>query len=101
MLHIEYYKDGTPCECDKMERDYYCQNEDGVQTIARESPIINGHHHGIERLYYMSGVLSDETPYVNGKWRGIERQYSSSGVLTAEFLWLDDIILSRPAENFH
>jgi len=62
MIHTEYYKDGTPCECDEMQR---FRNDSG--DISGETPCVNGKKHGIEKQYYSSGALEWETPYVNGK----------------------------------
>ena len=96
MIHTEYYKDGTPCECDEIKRGHYASG-----TLWYEAPYVNGKHHGITKEYYKSGDLEWETPYVKGKWHGIEKRYTGHGILKKEFLWLNDNMLSRPAENFH
>ena len=56
-MHKEYYKDGTPCECDEMKRVYFVS-----EALRSETPYVNGKKHGNERCYYRSGALEKETP---------------------------------------
>ena len=79
MLHTEYYKDGTPCECDEMHRVDFASG-----ALWQEIPYVNGERHGSIREYFESGALSWVAPYVNGKEHGIEKGYYKSGVLASE-----------------
>ena len=94
MLHIEYYKDGTPCECDEMKRFYY---ESGI--LEWETPYVNGKVHGTERVYNGSGTLQSMIPYVNDRKHGMQKQFLS-GALCDETLWIKGFYSNHPAENF-
>ena len=98
MTHTEYYKDGTPCECDEMKRFYNCF----VGDATWETPYINGCRNGIEKYYYDSGALRGIIPYVNDKRHGIQKRYYESGALCNETLWIDGrcFCLHCSAENF-
>jgi hypothetical protein len=95
MIHTEYYKDGTPCECDKMVRF-------SIDYVTWETPYINGKRNGTERAYYDydSGNLRSMIPYINGKRHGIGKRYLESGLLEKEDLWIRNISYNRPMENF-
>ena len=123
MIHTEYYKDGTPCECGIKKR-YFGYYASGA--LAWEVPYVNGKKHGLEKEYYESGALAWEVPYVNGKkngvykeyyesgalkWEipyvndkrhGMQKRYYESGALCDEFLWIDGccVCLHCSAENF-
>ena len=77
MLHTEYYKDGTPCECDEMHRDYYFPSG----SVWTEIPYVNGKKHGTIKYYYETGGLSSEVPYENDRVHGITKWYYKTGVL--------------------
>lgn len=121
MIHTEYYKDGTPCECDEMRRLTYF----GAKELFRETPYINGRRnglrreyypsggfrcktpyadgkiHGREKMYYPSGALEQETPYVNGQEHGIQKVYYENGLLRYEELWTNGNFRNHhPVENF-
>ena len=85
MIHTEYYKDGSPCECDEMHREYY-------RALISETPYVNGEKHGKAKGYYASGALKYVIPYINGKIHGIEKQY----FLLNAFLYLLDLLLHFP-----
>jgi antitoxin component YwqK of YwqJK toxin-antitoxin module len=93
MIHTEYYKDGSPCECDEMHREYY-------EALISETPYVNGKKHGKAKGYYASGALKYVIPYINGKIHGIEKQYFESGVLKYEYLRATGGTWYRPKENF-
>ena len=78
-MHEEYYKDGTPCECDEMKRVYFVS-----EALRSETPYVNGKRHGLDKEYFESGVLSWVVPYVNGREHGIEKSYYKSGALKSE-----------------
>jgi len=63
---IEQYLDGTPCECDRMEREY---TEEG--KLLMECPIIKGRSNGMSRVYYESGAIYQETPIVKDRAHGV------------------------------
>jgi antitoxin component YwqK of YwqJK toxin-antitoxin module len=69
-MHIEYYKDGTLCICDEM-----------------------------ERTYYDSGALESEIPRIKNKICSAERWYHESGALDWENPW-PALPAHRPMENF-
>jgi hypothetical protein len=97
MIHTEYYKDGTTCECDEMKRFYNCT----IVGATLETPYINGKANGIEKLYfYDSGALWSTTPHVNNKRHGIQKRYYESGLLEKEDLCIRNISYNRPMENF-
>ena len=118
MLHTEYYKDGTPCECEYMEREHYYST-----ALQSEIPYINGKIHGIVKFYYESGAMEWESPYTNNKKHGLYKEYSESGTLELQVpyvynrchgmeydyrgsgyvkqtLWIMDTVYFRPIENF-
>jgi antitoxin component YwqK of YwqJK toxin-antitoxin module len=86
MIHTEYYKDGTPCECDFMVRDHFSR----TRALWCETPYVNGKKHGIERWYYYSGALHAKSPYVNNKKQGTEEVYYESGALELATSYADD-----------
>ena len=96
MLHTEYYKDGTPCECSEMRRWYY-----SVGTLEYEVPYVDGEKHGITKVYYEAGALKCVMLYVNGKPNGIQKEYHETGVLFHEAVWKNGALLKHsPVENF-
>ena len=96
MLHTEYYKDGTPCECEEMKRFYNCS----VGDVMWETPYINGKVHGTERVYYDSGALRSTILYVNDRRHGVQKMFLESGALCEETLWIKSSCRRYPAENF-
>jgi hypothetical protein len=97
MIHTEYYKDGTPCECEEMKR-YNC----AIGGATWEMPYVNGKKNGVYKEYYESGALKWESSYVNDKRHGMQKRYYESGALCDEFLWIDGccVCLHCSAENF-
>jgi antitoxin component YwqK of YwqJK toxin-antitoxin module len=95
-MHIEYYKDGTSCECDEMRRDYY--SVDG--STWTEIPYVNGKEHGIGKEYYGSGALSIEIPYVNGRAHGLRKEYYESGALGQETPYVSGRIHGKSRDYF-
>ena len=75
MLHTEYYKDGTPCVCDEMDRKYHLSG-----ALLREVPFKNGQISGTEMCYFKSGAVNSEHPYLDGMKHGIEKWFSASGI---------------------
>jgi antitoxin component YwqK of YwqJK toxin-antitoxin module len=118
-MRTEYYKDGTPCECEEMGRRYYKSG-----ALAWEAPYIKNKRHGVEKEYYESGIIASEIPFekdvlhgtkkeyyesgalmfqttfVNGMRHGIARKYWKSGALAWENLWLSYLHKFDPMENF-
>lgn len=90
---MEHYKDGTPCNCDRMERTYYKSGE-----LEYETPYINDHIQGKQMLYeyYPTNTKNStdslniewthkfETPFEKGKKHGIGHGYFYSGVVSVE-----------------
>ena len=97
MIHTEYYKDGTPCECGIKKR-YFGYYASGA--LAWEVPYVNGKKNGVYKEYYESGALKWEIPYVNDKRHGMQKRYYESGALCEENLWIKNIPYSCAMENF-
>jgi antitoxin component YwqK of YwqJK toxin-antitoxin module len=76
-MHTEYYKDGTPCKCDRIYRDYHFPSG----STWKEIPYANGKMHGIIKYYYETGGLSSAIPYKKGRAHGIAKWYYETGVL--------------------
>jgi antitoxin component YwqK of YwqJK toxin-antitoxin module len=96
MLHTEYYRDGTPCECDEMERYYYFPS----RALLSETPYVKGKKHGVRRAYFESGALQWLIPFVKGIKHGITKQFLESGALCGEALRERSSCFYRPRENF-
>jgi antitoxin component YwqK of YwqJK toxin-antitoxin module len=86
MIHTEYYKDGTSCECDSMRRTNYMSG-----ALMLEFPCADGNIHGIERGYRESGSLLWEAPFIKGTKHGIYREYDLTGALRLEIPYIDDV----------
>lgn len=75
---------------------------DGVSIMAEE-PYKNDQLHGIKKVYYPSGNLSEEIEYKNGIEDGISVQYAENGVKIKETQYkkgvLDGPIIIRNAEG--
>jgi len=122
-MHIEYYKDGTPCKCDEIRREYFHNSDDllsevpivhskihGIKRVYCYSGILhgivpykNGLRQGTQKVYYESGALESEVPYVNDNAHGLEKSYKESGVLCSEQMRINRIYYPKrrcPMENF-
>ena len=122
MIHTEYYKDGTPCECDKMRREYHFSG-----FLEAEAPIVsgkmhgtrktyyesgaleticlfkNGKEHGTTKVFYESGALEQEIPCAKGKMHGIQKGYKESGELAFAYMYIHGNYLPKgicPMENY-
>ena len=75
----EHYKDGTPYECEYMERIYYISdNNESVESknLLLEVPFINGRQEGEKRTYARNGDLVCTESFVNGKTDGVSKEFS-------------------------
>jgi antitoxin component YwqK of YwqJK toxin-antitoxin module len=81
---IEYYKDGTPCECDRMYRDCYDPGDATTENaILMEWPVVNGKMHGIRRQYDTNGNIEWEDSYIAGRPNGFDKWFWPSGILSS------------------
>ena len=87
MIHTEYYKDGTPCECDRMERIRFY----GSEVLVSETPYVKGVRHGTQKGYYSSGGLSFTTQYISDVRHGIYREFHPSGRLSKKTHFIDGV----------
>lgn len=92
-MQTEFYQDGSPCQCDRMERLYYDSGE-----LQQETPIVNGVPYGKQAFYepyemfngeakgtdYEEWVCKFETPYDNGIKHGLGFGYFHSGIVAVE-----------------
>ena len=86
MLHTEYYRDGTPCECDVL----YKELHPFGSFLWKEIPYINNKRQGIQKIYYESGALRGEVILVNDYRQSISKTYYESGALLSYRIFIDD-----------
>ena len=111
------YKDGRPCNCDRLKVDWY--DEESTQ-VMQETPFIGNDIEGVRKQYYQQGMIMAETEfknslregvafvfdtvgnvlalthYVNGKKEGLEYDFIS-GIPVKEYVWNNDVLVSsRP-----
>ncbi len=56
--------------------------------LAYETPIKNGHKHGLVRGWYDNGKLWQEIPYKNGRLHGVYKSWNKKGKVDISF-WID------------
>jgi len=78
---IEHYKDGTPCECDKMVRKYFPMSGGPLPDrpfngqLYSELPYVNKKANGERRAYWENGFLKSRIDYKDGKKHGHAKEY--------------------------
>lgn len=82
---LEHYLDGTPCECDSMER-LYADNG----KLLQECPVVNGMANGLCRIYYDSGAVFEEFTMVNDELHGVMKTFYRDETLRLENSIKDD-----------
>lgn len=92
-MKTEHYQDGTPCQCDSMERTYYESGE-----LEFETPYVNGVIHGKQieyepfEKYNPNPSKNDkenwvgkwELPFENGQKHGIGYGFYHTGIIAIE-----------------
>ena len=74
-----FYFNGTPCECDYLEREWH-ESIHGI--IVEDTPYVNGRRHGIKKSFYKYSPKQPflEVPFVNDSATGMQRAYDDEGL---------------------
>ena len=102
-MHIQYFSDGTPCECEYIMK-YFAASKGNLESevahpclrektyfpngkLQHDRPGLNSNHEreGIDWHFDRSGALAFAVPVKRSHWHGIYKEYNTdTGVLIGE-----------------